>query len=264
MTKYAAFEMTAVTSFSGVRAIAAEWAELHATSATTNPYTHPSWMLTWAEHFVAEDDLCILTARRDGRLLGVAPLYWAHLGRRRRMAFRALHLLGNGRCAQFTEIPGVLAGRDEYRAVFKETVAYLQHEAPAWDWVKLTVDTQQGWFEPSWLAKTTKARSSFDVHQDTRACVLIDLPESWEQFLAARKGKTRQAIRRDFSRLDQRIGDWSIDVVPAGADRTGALDRTIDLSRARSGRTDKLRHPTVFGQESAAPFYRDAVGAMAA
>jgi CelD/BcsL family acetyltransferase involved in cellulose biosynthesis len=256
-------EVAAITSMLGARELSPEWATLHGRSGTTNPYTHPSWMLTWAEHFVGDGNLLLITVRRGGVLVGVAPFYWVRLPRPWRGAFRALHLLGNGRAAQFTEIPGILASQPEYRAVFKATVAFLQGEVPAWDWVKLTIDAQQGWFEPQWLTKNTKAHSSFSVFGTTRACVVVDLPDSWEQFLAARKKKVRANIHRGYRSLDQRDPDWSVDVVSCGSELTGALDRIIEMHATRSERTDKRRHPTMFGHDSARAFYREGIVAMA-
>jgi CelD/BcsL family acetyltransferase involved in cellulose biosynthesis len=251
-----------VTSLAGARALTAEWAALHGRSGTHNPFIHPSWALTWAEHFVGEDELFIITTRRGGILVGVAPFYWVRLGSRRRSVFRALHLLGNGRCAQFTEIPGVLADQSEHRIVFRETIAFLQREAPSWDWAKLTIDAQQGWFEPQWVTKGLDERSAFNVQHGTRANVVLDLPASWGEFLAARKKNVRESIRRSINRLDKRVGEWSVDLETGAADISKALAKIIDLHRARSEMNGKPNHPTMFGQRSAEPFYREAVTAM--
>ena len=254
--------VSVVTSLAEAQELVPSWASLHARSESTNSFTHPSWQMAWAEHFLHDGDPFIITVRRANVLIGVAPFYWVGLGSRRRIAVRSLHLLGNGHCSQFTEIPGVLADKDEHRTVFSAVITFLQNEAPPWDWAKLTIDSQQGWFEPQWLVKTTKAHSSFSVHHATRACVIVDLAPTWEEFLAARKRNVRESIRRSYNRLEKRVGEWSVDVATGEQEVTAALDRIIELNGARAEMEGKPNHPTMFDRGGAKAFYRDAVLAM--
>lgn len=252
-----------VTSFAGAQDLVPAWSALHDRSATANPFTHPSWALAWARHFVAQDELFVLCVRRGGELIGVAPFFWQP-GRAGRAVFRSLRLLGNGPCAQFTEIPGVLTDAEEHRTVLRAVVSSLQHDAPRWDWVKLTLGPGQGWFEPQWLVRGTDRFQPFYLPHATRACVVLDLPGSWEQFLAERKKNVRESIRRSVNRLTKRIGEWSVDPVDGREELAVALDHIVSLHEARSRLTAKPNHPTMFGQPAASSFYRDAVTAMVA
>lgn len=61
----------------------AEWSELWQRSPTATPFQHPTWLRVWWKVF-APGDLFVVTARVDGKLIGIAPFYLESgpLGRR--------------------------------------------------------------------------------------------------------------------------------------------------------------------------------------
>jgi len=78
----------------GLRAVAGEWDGLLARMDRPSPFLCWEWIFTWWRHFGHAHDLRILTARRGGELVGVAPL---HLVTRRALGcvpVRSLELLG--------------------------------------------------------------------------------------------------------------------------------------------------------------------------
>lgn len=251
-----------ITTFADLHGLSAAWESLYLRSGTTNPFTNPAWLQTWASYYVDERDLFVLAVFRGDRLVGVGPFHWVRLGPFGRGSLRALHLLGNGRSSQFTEIPGLLAETDEHRSVLRTVVAFLQAEAPSWSWTKLGIDAQQGWFEPQWLSKTTRAQSPFVVHHATRACVILDLPDSWEAFLAERKRNVRESIRRSFNRLDKRVGKWSVELPTSRSQVITTLEQILELHEARSQMSGKPKHPTMFERPDTFDFYRDAIVQM--
>jgi CelD/BcsL family acetyltransferase involved in cellulose biosynthesis len=236
-----------------------EWATLHVSSGSRNPFAHPAWMLTWAHHFCRDDQVEIMAVRRRGRLIGVAPFAWVALG----PGVRALHPMGNQGHASFTEIPAVLAGREDGRHVLREVVRHLQHDQPGWHWVRLSLDHDQGWFEAQWIDKGASRASPFVVPYRARAFVLMDLPQSWDDFVAARKRNVRESIRRSYNRLGSRVGTWSVDQ-PVGPALRAAVDDVVSLQGARSAMSGKPHHPALFGSDRSVSFYREAVVEMAA
>src|SRR5579862_9194122 len=77
------------------------WRELYVLGAPQNPFASPDWLLPWARHFVPERNLAMLTVRRRGQLVGVAPWYV----KRGPLGVSRLQLLGIDKGEEFTELP---------------------------------------------------------------------------------------------------------------------------------------------------------------
>ncbi|MFL5868822.1 MAG: GNAT family N-acetyltransferase [Thermoleophilaceae bacterium] len=58
----------------GIAGIAGEWDEL-ADRAGAGPFQRPGWFEAWLGAFERRRELSVLTARRDGRLVGVVPVF---------------------------------------------------------------------------------------------------------------------------------------------------------------------------------------------
>lgn len=56
--------------------LAAEWWRLWEGCPAATPFQSPAWLLSWWQAF-HPGELCVATARRDGRLIGLAPFYLA-------------------------------------------------------------------------------------------------------------------------------------------------------------------------------------------
>src|SRR5437868_1954396 len=72
-------------------ALEPEWARLHAASRPRNAFLSYEWNRACWEHVCPATEPWVLTARKSGRLVGVAPLR-----RERRFGFRVLRFLGSG------------------------------------------------------------------------------------------------------------------------------------------------------------------------
>lgn len=55
-------------------AIEDEWWRLWHAAEGATPFQSPAWLIPWWEHF-APGDLCTIAVRREGRLVGLAPIY---------------------------------------------------------------------------------------------------------------------------------------------------------------------------------------------
>ena len=60
-----------------------DWARLWTRDPTATPFQHPGWLLPWWRH-LGEGDLRTLEVRREGRLVGLAPMYRLARGGARR------------------------------------------------------------------------------------------------------------------------------------------------------------------------------------
>lgn len=63
-----------LSSFEGLAGLRPEWSRLWAQCPWATPFQSPEWLLPWWEH-LGRGDLWTLTVRRDGELIGLAPLY---------------------------------------------------------------------------------------------------------------------------------------------------------------------------------------------
>src|SRR5437588_2509491 len=121
-----------ITDVGQLETLVPAWRELFTASATTNPFAHPAWLKTWAEHFVAPGALRMVAVWERDRLVALAPLYREVAGRGP-LGFRRLRLLGAGQ-EPLTELAQILSLPGQRRRAVRSIVEHL-HAAPRdWDW----------------------------------------------------------------------------------------------------------------------------------
>ena len=149
------------------------WRDLYDRSGSCNPYASPDWLIPWAQHFLREHELALLTVSRGGSLIGVAPWYVDRLN----PLLCQLHLLGSGPRDILTELPQVLTAPDESRSVLRAVLGHWSEVPHMWDWLELPMLEEQGWFEPEWLTEAV-GDLSFVQHKLTRPSVVLNLPSN--------------------------------------------------------------------------------------
>ncbi|MFT3781106.1 MAG: GNAT family N-acetyltransferase [Nibricoccus sp.] len=73
-----------VRSADGLEALRPAWQSLWEAHPTATPFQTPGWLIPWWKHFNDGYDLRVLTLRRDGQLVGVAPFVSESLARKLR------------------------------------------------------------------------------------------------------------------------------------------------------------------------------------
>lgn len=68
-------EIGEITSLPRLEQLAAEWQQLWERCPQATPFQSPAWLLPWLRRLYRGGDLWVLTARVDGRLAAVAPLF---------------------------------------------------------------------------------------------------------------------------------------------------------------------------------------------
>lgn len=104
MTPARLFELSLVCTPEGLQELAAEWRELYAESNPRNPFLSPEWAEVCHAYACPPAALFLIAARRQGRLVGVAPLRWELF-----RGFRLLRFLGSG----WSEYAGFLCHPEE-------------------------------------------------------------------------------------------------------------------------------------------------------
>jgi CelD/BcsL family acetyltransferase involved in cellulose biosynthesis len=178
-----------------------EWDTLVAASDDDNPFRCRSWLRAWWKHFGGGQSLRILTARDDNRLVGIAPLFIdvEHFPFR----VRAIRFLGGTEvCSEYL---GLLIERSAEERVVPAFFDFLLGDmGREWDvirWTDIPADSRQLAVVEDDLA----ARGAFNIRAVGVSNWVVQLPNSWEEFVkghsSSRRTKIRR-IRREFSKRE--------------------------------------------------------------
>ncbi len=220
-------------------ALLEEWTQLYESSGSRNPFADPRWLTVWARHYAAGAQLETIVVRDKGELVGVAPFY------RDDGRFRRWRLLGTADRRQLNELPQPLVRsdctRDALRSIFRELV----RRGEEFDWLNVALAPEQGWTQPEWF--DLDGSRAFSVHRGTRPCVVLPLPESWDELRGSLKRNVKESIRRSTNRL-LRDGH-TFEVVDEYASRDEfreALGELRRLHHLRSQLDGTIAHPDYF------------------
>jgi CelD/BcsL family acetyltransferase involved in cellulose biosynthesis len=182
-------------------ALEQEWNELLAESITHVPFLRHEYLKIWWETLGggewAQADLAVVTARKNGRLVGIAPLYFVP---QNRDGQAALMLLGSIEIADYLDL---IVRPEDLVDFVKELLPFLAgSELPTWqvlDWYNL-LDTspsleviKQAGNELGWQAEISHLQHS----------PYIPLPGDFETYLAGIDKKQRHEIRRKMRRAEE-------------------------------------------------------------
>jgi CelD/BcsL family acetyltransferase involved in cellulose biosynthesis len=248
-------QVTRLSTLSEARALAPEWADLAEGPGARNPFTHPGWLLPWAERFIRpREGIWLLTARQDGRLVGVAPFYRRSWGPG---LAHSMQLWGTGRNGALVELPQFLTGRDRPRAVARALVTRLCAETTAWDWAEIPLEDSL-WLEPDWLPPNGAVTVLTKL---VRASVVLPIQEHMPLVM---KKNLRESLRRSRNRLNRSYpGAWSVN---CASDCASIIDALSDLARLHHDRSivaGKERHPNMLEAKADWSFLQSAVSTMA-
>jgi CelD/BcsL family acetyltransferase involved in cellulose biosynthesis len=181
-----------VTSPGALGPLVAQWDEL--AKATGRPYCAPAWSLAWWRHAAPPGaGLRVITAREDGRLIGVAPLYTVREGRRH--CYLPL-------CTGLSPRVEPLAAPGRQHEVAAAICTALSEACPTPDLVGFNgVPMTSPW--PQLLTRGWPRRSPW-VHEDvSRPAPIVNLRGTFEQWLNARSRNFRQQMRRSRRQLER-------------------------------------------------------------
>ncbi len=186
-------------------AVAGEWRELAGVAGRT-PFETPDWLLPWARHYGPGRRLIVITWRRDGDLVGAAPLVlWDERRGRRRV--RNVAFWGETR----TPLRGwvdVLARTSERAIVDLGFRGWLVEAGAHWDVLHLLRLPEASSTVPA-LASTGWARTGLTGVLQSIEFVL-DIPSEPDDWPGPLGRKARYNIRRE-ARLFETEGGGSFE-----------------------------------------------------
>lgn len=196
-----------------------EWIGLLPNSVTNNIFVTPWWQKTWWDAFGNDSELIILAVRDSNRLLGIAPM---------QIKKGALSFIGDTNLFDYHDF---LVLRDFcdyfYQALFDSVMGF------EWEVMCLTSLPDDS---PT-LQQIPRLSKSNSLHvkvSEEDKAPLVNLPSSWEEYLAGLKKRNRHELRRKFRRLEKYNGirEYVYDTHDLVPDGMNDFFRLMRLSRS--------------------------------
>lgn len=208
-------------------ALEPEWAALHAATPGASPFLHPAWHRVWLRSFGQESSPVFLAVRRDAALIGVAALAMGSDGARE---------LGDHNARDYA---GPLAVPGEERAVAAGVLEWLREDMTGrLDLWGLPADSP---LVAAFETAATDGGWRFERAHEA-VCPGVDLPGSFEEYVAALSKKDRHELRRKMRNFEA-AGEVSFTSATTVDDVPAALDGLFHLMRISRGDKDEFLTP---------------------
>lgn len=221
----------------------AAWERLLARSAFPSPFMSWAWQSAWLEAFGGGRPLHLLRVEDGaGELAGLLPLYEERAG--------VLRILGGVDVSDYLDLIAPAGGEEDIWA------ALLQHRATAperWDLHAIRAASPTVGLLPA-LAPAYGLAAAPAVEE---RCPVLDLPATWEAYLASLTGKKRHELTRKMRRLERELPGARAVSYASRRELEARLPAFFVLHRG--SRTGKAR----FMDARMEAFFRIAVGALA-
>jgi len=194
-----------IQSFPEWASLADQWDDLLESSSTNSVFQSWRFLSTWWEHFGADSELAILTAERDGELVGIAPFHIKRGPTGARRHLRHLAFLGSlaeseGLLFDFPVRPGLEA--PVLGACFAEGSPLFQL-----DWDQLYLPMMP--VDSPCLAALESAANPLQeslVRVPQEESPYIEFRATWDEFLATRSAKFRRNLRASLRGMTDKMG----------------------------------------------------------
>jgi CelD/BcsL family acetyltransferase involved in cellulose biosynthesis len=225
-----------------------EWNGLLQRSGANTIFLTWEWQRTWWSWYGEESRLCILAIWDGAELVGVAPLHTTSSGE----GSRALQLLGGIELSDYLDV--IIVGDEREPAVYGVLWEFLSGEyGCAWDVLDLHNVPASS---PTLEILPALGRASGDVEVASvveEVCPVIDLPSSWDSYLALLSKKQRHEVRRKVSKASREAAvRWYY------VDDSVSLDEEVEdfvMLHRKSG-----AHKKAFMDERMRGFFREIAG----
>jgi CelD/BcsL family acetyltransferase involved in cellulose biosynthesis len=174
------------------------WSALLHSAASDVLFLTPLYQRTWWRH-LGEGELHLLAVREGDALVGIAPLF-------------AVEQAGEGRvlqtvgCVEVSDYLDWIAAPGREEEVLEVLLDFLGGpEAPPWDLMDLCNihrDSPTLWLLPE-LAQARGWEVQTEVQE---VCPVVELPTTWEDYLASLGRKQRHEVRRRMRRAEATEG----------------------------------------------------------
>lgn len=176
-----------------------DWNGLLAESITHVPFLRYEYLKTWWQtggggEWPKENQAVIVTARQQGRLAGIAPLFAAQWEGR-----PTLLLLGSIEISDYLDLIARPADLKPFAGELLDFLCSGDSGLPAWERIDLYNVLEDSPSLPA-LREAAEARGLVYRQEPFRPSLTISLPGDWETYLAGIDKKQRHEIRRKMRR----------------------------------------------------------------
>ena len=214
-----------ISTYPSFLGIQADWNRLVSEAGFTHPFLTHEWVRTWWESFGTGSRLQVVTVRRDGMLVGIAPL----IERQRRLyglRVRCLELMSNEHTPRADLILAAERRAEACRAIW----LHLSARRSGWDILRLAQlpDDSSNLAEMGCLA----GRDGFLTGLwPSSQSPFLAVRGSWERYMKGLDAKYRSNLRNRMRRLEAH-GAVSIETVEGGERLNGAMEEALRLEAA--------------------------------
>ena len=221
----------------------AAWERLCASATLRAPFLSWTWQTEWVQAFAADRRLEIRAVEdADGSLVGVLPLFEAEPG--------LLRIVGGADVSDYLDLLAT-AGREE--EVWAALLQARAAERDVWQLHAVPAGSPSVALLPG-LAATCGLTATVAVEE---RCPVLDLPPSWDEYLASLPSKHRHELQRKTRRLRRESPDARVSVARRRDEIESRFGDFFDLHRR--SRVGKER----FMDARMEKFFRRAVGELA-
>jgi len=234
-------------SFQAFQRCETAWDELVETAATPNPFLTHGWLRVWWRHFGAGAEFEARVVREGDRLRAAVPL-----------AVRAPRFATGG--LRVVEIVGTAPVPTRGMGLAdRADVVSRRGDAEAHDLLARQLASEldrAAVFDLKGCDADSPTRPALEQAASGRVYVLprsvspyVDLPATWEDYLASRSGNFRKHLRKYRRSLDH-LGRWSVERIDTRAEDERWWHEVLQVNaaswKARRG-TNLFRHPRLQG-----------------
>lgn len=209
-----------------LQALRDEWIELQSKSSATGMSLAWHWIHIWYKHFKVFGELWLITAREDGRLIGIAPLmiveeqpYWG-------FAWRQIEFIGSPLDQEHLDF--IIERGYEKQVISLFTDKLYEHRSQ-WDVIKLTglCDTKT----PHILQQSD--REWVKHSKKSMIAPYTELPDTMDEWMLAISRNHRKKLRRYRKKMDEQFPDrWSITQVTLPHELNYTFDHLVRLHQS--------------------------------
>jgi CelD/BcsL family acetyltransferase involved in cellulose biosynthesis len=228
-----------ISSAEGFESLAGEWDDLVRAMARPSPFLLHGWLVEWWRYFGDGARLAVATARREGHLVGAAPMYV-----RRSYGVRVARFLGGHESA----LADLLLASGEPRSTGSRLLEEVRRQP--FDYADLF-----GVPGHSRLADSGGPPLRLRVEAP-----VLDMPDGWEAAYAAKTSSKKRNLHRRRLRQLSEVGEVDFVVGRTRAELEPLLEDAFHLHGLRwEGRPDG----STFGTEVGQRFHRAAATRLA-
>jgi len=223
-------EIKEITNDDEFKALRAEWNELLSQSKADTLFLTWEWLWTWWEVYKKENELSILIARENDKLIGCAPLFLSKKSFYGIFKIKQAEFLGSGRvCSDYLDFilyPGQEAEiLEAFLSYFERTVGRK------WDMLCLS-DIWENSSTIDLLKKFSNQKNFLIRNGTSTVCPYLTLPDSFETLLGSLSKQFRKALRQYRRRL-AKSGKVELYHVTKEEELSAAMDEFIKLHQIR-------------------------------